>query len=144
MKRHMVKKKKKTSSWINQSKSKRFISMINKKHGLQNSLIIYQIFKLFDENGAKLEHLGLKIAIFFKWLIWETKFYIYLSNLSLMWRDLSLNWRCCERQERREKGILRAAHPHTPFSGACPPRLLEISLMRLFHYSTVRSLKTQF
>ena len=31
--------------------------------------------------------------------------------------DLSLNWGSCERQERRKKGVLRAAHTHTPFSG---------------------------
>ena len=34
---------------------------------------------------------------------------------------LSLNWGSCERQERREKGILRAAHPHTPFQVSAPP-----------------------
>ena len=27
----------------------------------------------------------------------------------------------CERQERREKGVFRATHPHTPFLGQCPP-----------------------
>ena len=32
-----------------------------------------------------------------------------------------LKWDPCERQERREKGIFRAAHPHTPFLGQCPP-----------------------
>ena len=36
--------------------------------------------------------------------------------------DLSLNWGSCERQVRREKGVLRAAHPHTPFSSECPPQ----------------------
>ena len=27
----------------------------------------------------------------------------------------------CELQERRTKGVFRAAHPHTPFLGQCPP-----------------------
>ena len=35
--------------------------------------------------------------------------------------DLCLNWGSCEWQERREKGVLRAAHPLTPFLGECPP-----------------------
>ena len=33
----------------------------------------------------------------------------------------SLKWDPCERQERREKGVFRVAHPHTPFLGQCPP-----------------------
>ena len=32
-----------------------------------------------------------------------------------------LKWDPCERQERREKGVFRAAHPHTPFQDQCPP-----------------------
>ena len=32
-----------------------------------------------------------------------------------------LKWDPCERQERREKGVFRATHPHTPFLGQCPP-----------------------
>ena len=32
-----------------------------------------------------------------------------------------LKWDPCERQERREKGVFRAAHPHTPILGQCPP-----------------------
>ena len=32
-----------------------------------------------------------------------------------------LKWDPCERQEGREKGVFRAAHPHTPFLGQCPP-----------------------
>ena len=32
-----------------------------------------------------------------------------------------LKWDPCERQERREKGVFRAAHLHTPFLGQCPP-----------------------
>ena len=34
---------------------------------------------------------------------------------------LLLKWDPCERQDRREKGVFRAAHPHTPFLGQCPP-----------------------
>ena len=32
-----------------------------------------------------------------------------------------LKWDPCELQVRREKGVFRAAHPHTPFVGQCPP-----------------------
>ena len=32
-----------------------------------------------------------------------------------------LKWDPCELQERREKGVFRAAHPRTPFLGHCPP-----------------------
>ena len=32
-----------------------------------------------------------------------------------------LKWDPCELQERREKGVFRAAHPRTPFLGQCPP-----------------------
>ena len=35
-----------------------------------------------------------------------------------------LKWDPCERKERREKGVFRAAHPHTPFLGQCPPGIL--------------------
>ena len=34
---------------------------------------------------------------------------------------LCLKWDPCELQERHEKGVFRAAHPHTPFLGQCPP-----------------------
>ena len=32
-----------------------------------------------------------------------------------------LKWDPCELQEGREKAVFRAAHPHTPFLGQCPP-----------------------
>ena len=66
---------------------------------------------------AKLELLELKIAILL--IFEETKFYSYLSNEGLV-NGLSLECGSCEQQERHEKGVLRAAHPHTPFSGECP------------------------
>ena len=31
-----------------------------------------------------------------------------------------LKWDPCELWERREKGVFRAAHPHTPLLGQCP------------------------
>ena len=34
-----------------------------------------------------------------------------------------LIWDPCELRERREKGVFRAAHPHTPFLGQYPPGL---------------------
>ena len=33
----------------------------------------------------------------------------------------SLKWGSCERQEKCEKGVLRATNPRTPFLGECPP-----------------------
>ena len=35
-----------------------------------------------------------------------------------------LKWDPCELQERREKGVFRTAHPHTPFLGQCPPGVI--------------------
>ena len=35
--------------------------------------------------------------------------------------DLCLNLGSCERQERHEKGVLKAAHPRTPDLGELPP-----------------------
>ena len=32
-----------------------------------------------------------------------------------------LKWDLCKLKARREKGVFRAAHPHTPFLGQCPP-----------------------
>ena len=32
-----------------------------------------------------------------------------------------LKWDPCELQERRERGVFKAAHPHTPFLGQFPP-----------------------
>ena len=46
-----------------------------------------------------------------------SKFY----QKGVLWTDSCLKWNPCERQERREKGVFRAAHPHTPFLGQCPP-----------------------
>ena len=43
------------------------------------------------------------------------------SQKGVLWTDSCLKWDPCERQERREKGVFRAAHPHTPFLGQCPP-----------------------
>ena len=39
-----------------------------------------------------------------------------------------LKWNPCELQERREKGVFRAAHPHTPFLSQCPPVSLVFSI----------------
>ena len=39
----------------------------------------------------------------------------------------------CERQERREKGVFRAAHPHTPFLGQCPPGFQTIIFQKQVH-----------
>ena len=34
-----------------------------------------------------------------------------------------LKWDPCELRERHEKGVFRAANPHTLFLGQCPPRI---------------------
>ena len=45
------------------------------------------------------------------------------SQKGVLWTDsFAWNpWDPCEWQERREKGVFRAAHPHTPFLSQCPP-----------------------
>ena len=44
------------------------------------------------------------------------------SQKGVLWPDSYLKWDLCELQERREKGLFRAAHTHTPFLGQCPPQ----------------------
>ena len=98
------------------------VSGLSSKTGVWE-LIIYQISKLFDKNRGQI---GVSVAknchIFWKLLIWRQNL-TFLFQMRVLWKDLSLNWGSCERQERREKGVLRAAHPHTctNFSGECPP-----------------------
>ena len=52
---------------------------------------------------------------------WGKNFQI--SQKGVLWTDslICLKWDPCERQERHEKGVFRAAHPHTPLLGQCPP-----------------------
>ena len=52
--------------------------------------------------------------------LWEENFQIFSKGGLVNWL-FCLKWDPCERQERREKGVFRAAHPHTPFLGQCPP-----------------------
>ena len=57
--------------------------------------------------GWKLRLLRLKFPNFFKRGVMNWLF--------------CLKWDPCEQQERHEKGVFRAAHPHTTFLGQCPP-----------------------
>ena len=43
-----------------------------------------------------------------------------ISNCELTFKLFCLKWDPCELWQRREKGVFRAAHPHTPFLGQCP------------------------
>ena len=52
--------------------------------------------------------------------LWAENFQIFSKGGLVNWL-FCLKWDPCERQERREKGVFRAAHPHTPFLGQCPP-----------------------
>ena len=54
------------------------------------------------------------------WGCWGYNFQIFSKGSLVNWL-FCLKWDPCERQERREKGVFRAAHPHTPFLGQCPP-----------------------
>ena len=54
------------------------------------------------KNWAKIKAVKAKISKF--------------SQKGVFWTDtFCLKWDSCELQERREKGVFRAAHPHTPF-----------------------------
>ena len=57
----------------------------------------------------------------------EAKFPNFLKRGSCE-LTLCLKWDPCELQERREKGVSRAAHPHTLFLGQCPPSRKPFSL----------------
>ena len=52
------------------------------------------------------------------------------SQKGVLWTDFCLKWDPCERQERREKGVFRAAHPHTPFLGQCPPGVYHLNMLQ--------------
>ena len=74
---------------------------------------------------AKLELLELKLkSVIFSenWWFWRQNF-TFIFQMRVLWMDLTLDWGSCERQERHDKEVLRAAHPHTPLSGECslPP-----------------------
>ena len=70
------------------------------------------------ESAVKFELLELKC--FLKMIGFGGKYF----HFSFKWGSFG---RCgpqlgsCESQDWLEKGVLRAAHPHTPFSGKCPP-----------------------
>ena len=50
----------------------------------------------------------------------EAKIFKFSQRGLMNWL-FCLKWDPCELQERREKEVFRAAHPHTPFLGQCPP-----------------------
>ena len=64
---------------------------------------------------------GLWAKIWVKIEAVEAKIFQIFSKGGLVNWLFCLKWDPCERQERREKGVFRAAHPHTPFLGQCPP-----------------------
>ena len=93
----------------------------HQKQGLENWSFI-KFLGFFDANQGQIGASGAKNChILWKLLILEAKFYIYDFQMRILWKDLSLIWGSCEWKERCENGFLSAAHPHTPFSGECPP-----------------------
>ena len=84
-------------------------------------LVFGKIFKLLMKITVKFELLELKIVIFSKNVCFWRGNVTFFFQMRVLWMDLYLNWRSCEWQERCKKGVLRAAHPHTPFSDECPP-----------------------
>ena len=65
---------------------------------------------------------GLRAKIWAKIEAVEAKISIIFSKGGLVNWHFCLKWDPCDLQERREKGVFRAAHPHTPFLGQYPPR----------------------
>ena len=55
-----------------------------------------------------------------------------------------LKWDPCERQERHEKGVFRAAHPHTPFLGQSPPPRDLQKLAEVFAGKNLVTVQIQF
>ena len=67
----------------------------------------------------------------------EAKFSNFLKRGGLVNWLFCLKWDPCELQERRDKGVFRAAHPHTPFLGQCPPLRVKWRKWRSMLFSTV-------
>ena len=88
----------------------------------------FQIWRLVSWKFPNLGACELKISNFgacelkFGWKLrlLRLKFPNFLKRGLVNWL-FCLKGDPCERQERREKGVFRAAHPHTPFLGQCPP-----------------------
>ena len=78
-------------------------------------------FKIWGLVSWKLQNLGAcELKFGWKLRLLRLKFPNFLKGGLVNWL-FCLKWDPCERQERREKGVFRAAHPHTPFLGQCPP-----------------------
>ena len=75
----------------------------------------FQIWGLFELKISKFGDLWAKIWVKIEAV--EAK----ISKFGLVNWLFCLKWDPCELQERREKGVFRAAHPYTPFLGQCPP-----------------------
>ena len=59
---------------------------------------------------------------------------IFFFQMRVFGTDLSLNRGSCEQQERREKGVLRAAHLHTPFQVSAPLPVMPVILIGNFGF----------
>ena len=98
--------------------------MVNKngqqKRGLENKYFA-KFLSFLTKIAAKFWLLELKIAIFSENIWFWRKNVTFFFEMRVLWTELHLNWGSRERQEMREKGVLRAAHPRTPFSGECSP-----------------------
>ena len=76
---------------------------------------------------TKIEAVGVKISFFFlKRESWELTFKLFC-----------LKWDPCELRERLEKGVFRAAHPHTRFLGQCQPASHKSSFWDILEINTV-------
>ena len=81
------------------------ISKFGMSGGLCSELKIPKFGGLRAKTWVKIEAVEAKISKF--------------SQKGVLWTD-PFAWDPCELQERHEKGVFRAAHPHTPFLGQCP------------------------
>ena len=53
---------------------------------------------------------------------WKCKNFLKIENRGHKSGALRVNWWARERQLAWKKGVMTAAHPHTPFQCECPPR----------------------
>ena len=95
--------------------------------GLQTDICLWKgglvnaNFKIWGLVSWKFSNLGAcELKFGWKLRLLRLKFPNFLKRGLVNWL-FCLKWNPCERQERREKGVFRAAQPHTPFLGQCPP-----------------------
>ena len=92
--------------------------------GFQNVGSRERIF--LKKNGGlgneNLENFGSRELGFWPKHGWKCKNFLKIENGGHKSGALTVNWWARERRLAWKKGIMTAAHPHTPFQCECPPR----------------------